>query len=132
MPCATITVTDITKTPQSLQALLGQSMQPQANPSGNTLTGVAGYSVIVSGAGHGFALQSGVSYLSIQFSNKNSGMKGYVGDEGVKTDGTFQGKELLPGDVDVHQAYSYSVHLGEIFLAADTNNAVFNVEIHYA
>src|SRR6266436_4350894 len=98
MPCATITVTDTTKTPQSLQALLGQSMQPQANPSGNTLTGIAGYSVVVSGAGRGFALQSTVAYLSIQFSTKNAGMTGFVGDEGVTTNFTLQAKEMLPGD----------------------------------
>ncbi len=132
MPCATITVTDKTKTPASLQTLLGQSMQPQANPSGNTLTGVAGYSVVVTGAGRGFELQSAVAYLSIQFSVQNSGMIGYIGDENVANNGTQQGKELLPGDVDVHQAYSYSVHLGEVFITANTNNAIFSIEWHYA
>jgi hypothetical protein len=132
MPCATITLTDKTQKAASLQTLLGQSMQPQAFPSGNTLTGVPGYSVVVTGAGRGFELQSGVAYLSIQFSVQNSGMTGYIGDENVANNGTQQGKELLPGDVDVHQAYSYSVHLGEIFIMANTNNAIFNVEWHYA
>jgi hypothetical protein len=131
MPIATITVTDKTQTPQSIQALVGQSMQPQANPSGNTLTAIAGYSVVVTGAGHGFAQLGGVAYLSLQFDPGNSGMKGYVGDEGVKNNGTLQAKTMLPGDVDVHQGHSYVVHLGEIFITADTNNAIWNIEWHY-
>ena len=131
MPCATITVTDKTKTPASLQTLLAQSMQPQAFPSGDTQTGVPGYSVVTVAAGRGFAQLAGVAYLSLQFDPSNSGMKGYVGDEGVTNNGTLQGKTMLPGDVDVHQGHSYVVHLGEIFITADTNNAVWNIEWHY-
>ena len=131
MPCATITLTDKTKPPASILALLSQSFQPQAFPSGNTQTGVPGYSVVASGAGHGFAQVGGVAYLSIQFSVQNSGMVGYVGDESVANNGTNQGKELLPGDVDVHQADEYTVHLGEIFITANTNLAVFNIEYHF-
>ena len=117
---ATITVTDITKTPRSLQDILSKG-------SGG------GYTVVPS-AGSTVALSfiAGCSYLSVQASYKNGAAIVYKGDDNVKTDGSRQSKELSAGDTDVQQAYPYSVNLNEIFLTASANNAVINVEVHYA
>lgn len=120
MNSATITVTDITQKPRSLSDLL-------QNGSG------AGYTVAPTGGiFKPINAINAVAYLSIQASYTNGGTTVYKGDEDVKTDGSRQAKELKPGDTDVQQAYSYSVHLGEIFLTANANGAIINVEVHYA
>src|ERR1700734_1494143 len=115
---ATITITDNTKTPQSLYNLLTQPNLP-------------GYTVVPSppSSPNVPTLTASVCYLSIQASYTNSATI-YKGDSGVKTDGTRQAKEMFPGDVDVQQAVQYSVNLNEIYITASANGGKVNVEVH--
>lgn len=120
MNSATITVTDITKTPRNLSDLL-------SNGSGG------GYTVVpAKGIFTPLTITATVSYLSIQASYTNGGTIVYKGDENVKNNGTRQGKELLAGDTDVQQASPYIVNLNEVFLMASANGAIINVEVHNA
>lgn len=115
---ATITITDRTQPVQSLFNLMAKGSLP-------------GYTVAPAGGLFPLTMLGGVSYLSIQASPRNGGTVIYVGDENVKNDGSRQGKEMQAGDVDVHQAHDYTCHLGEIYLTASANNAIFSVEVHY-
>src|SRR5437762_14039334 len=105
MYCATITISDNTKTPQNLLTLLGKGNQ-------------TAYTVVPASGLSGLTTLGGVSYVSVQSSYGNGGTIVYEGDENVKTDGTRQGKELQAGDVDVHQANPMSTHLAEIYITA--------------
>jgi len=119
MACVTITITDTTQPAQNLLTLLQKGSAP-------------GYTVQSSGQGSlGASLSTigEVSYLSIQSSPRNSNTV-YKGDENVKNNGTWQGKEMQPGDVDVQQGYPRAIYLGEVFLAAAANGAIINVEYH--
>lgn len=121
MPAATIKITDITQQAQNIFNLLTTPSLP-----GYTVTPTPGEytpSLTMTGC---------VAYLSVQASYTNGGSIVYEGDANVKANGTLQGKELAAGDTDVHQAYSYSVNLNEIYLMANTNGALINLEWHYA
>ena len=115
---ATITITDNTQKPQNLYDLL-------------TKANLAGYSVVPPPAvsANVPTLIASVCYLSIQASYANAATI-YKGDSGVKTDGTRQAKEMLPGDTDVQQAVQYAVNLNEIYITASANGGKVNVEVH--
>lgn len=122
MTVFTITVSDITKTVQSLATLL----------AGGT---IAGYSIAPSIASKSVLGAPGVltqaQYISLQSSYQNGTKKIYKGDENVKTDGTCQAKEMAAGDVDVMTAGLYALSLNEIYITASANGAICNVEVHY-
>jgi len=118
MTSATITVTDITQKPLSLQNLLKNGTA--AGP---------GYTVKPAGGIGALAVLGEMSYCSVQSSPGNTATV-YKGDENVKTDGSWQSKEMQPGDVDVIQSYARAVSLHEIFITASANGAKINVEIH--
>lgn len=120
MFCATITVTDHTAAAQNLFTLLSKGSQ-----TGYTVSPAAG--IITN-----LTMIASASYLSIQASPSNSGITLYKGDENTANDGSRQAKELQNGDVDVSQAYPYSVNLQEIYMRASADGGKFNVEIHYS
>lgn len=116
---ATITITDKTQPGQSLATLIG---------SGNQ----AGYTVAPMSTGLPWLVANKVSFLSIQASKGNSNGIVYVGDEHTANDGSVQGQEMAQGDVVIHQGSAYaSVHLGEIYLRANTNEMKINLDFHY-
>lgn len=121
MPSATITITDITQTPQSIYNLLTKPSLP-------------GYTVVPAVPATPTPtvpiLTASVTYLSIQASYTNGSKVVYKGDQGVKTDGSRQSKELIAGDTDVQQAVQYSVNLNVIYITASANGAIVNVESH--
>lgn len=117
---ATIVISDITQPAQNLFTLLTKGSQP-----GYTVAPAAGNTPAISMIGS-------VAYLSLQASYTNGAAIVYKGDENTKTDGSRQAKEMLAGDTDVQQAYSYSTNLNEIYLRASANGARINVEYHYA
>jgi hypothetical protein len=121
MACATITVTDITKTPQNLATLL----------AGGTLP--SGYSIVpTKGIAPPALIGSTVAYLSIQADPSNGGTNVYKGDENVANNDSCQGKVLTAGATDVQQMYPMTVNLNEIYLTASANNAKINIEVHWA
>lgn len=122
MPSITVTITDITQKPQSIYNLI-------TLPS----TSLPGYTVVPSAPANPnvATLIASVNYLSLQASYTNAGGIVYKGDQGVKTDGSRQSKELAAGDTDVQQAYSYSTNLNQIYLTANTNGMKVNVEYHH-
>ena len=115
----TVTITDFTVAGRSVFDLL-------KNGSGS------GYTVLPANRNLPISALARVSYLSVQASTGNSTTVVYKGDENTANDGTCQGKEIAAGAVDVEQARENAVHLGEIYLRANGNNAKINIEIHYA
>lgn len=125
MFCATITITDITQKAQNLLTLLQNA--------GSGGTGTSGYSVKSKAPFNALDVLGGVAYVSLQNSNSSpNGSILYEGDEGVLTNGTLQGKELLPGDVDVHQAYPNTDNLAQIYITASVNGVIVNVQWSYS
>src|SRR5271169_7217402 len=119
MSIATVTITDITQTPQSLFSLLTKGTQ-------------AGYTVApAGGVTPSLTLIAGVIYMSIQASYTNGGAIVYRGDANVKTDGSRQAKELLAGDTDVMQLYPIVINLNQIYITASANGAKVNIEAHH-
>ena len=120
MFCATITITDITQKARSLLDLL-------QNGSGS------GYTVKTAVTWSALTTLGGVAYVSLQSSYSNAnGSIVYEGDEGVKNDGSCQGKEFQPGDTDVHQAYTMTDHLSQIYITGSVNGLKINVQISYS
>lgn len=121
MIAATITITDITKTPLSLAQLL---------QAGATTTG---YTVVVNGNGSNLGTPSiftTCSYLSIQASNGNTTTVIYIGGPTVKTDGSVQSRELLKGETVTYQPSQLSINLQELYLTASANTGKVNIEAH--
>ena len=70
-------------------------------------------------------------YLSIQASKTNGAKIVYKGDAGVANDGSRQALELAAGDTNIMQMFPRVVNIQQIYLRANTNGAVINVELHH-
>ena len=121
MPGFTVTITDITQPAQSILTLATKGSQ-------------AGYTVNPSSpaAITNVTEVTDVSYLLIQASNGNGSKVVYKGDQGVANDGSRQGLELEAGQSNVMQMYPRAANLQQIYLRANTNGAVVNVEFHHS
>jgi hypothetical protein len=121
MPAITITITDITQPAQNLYTLITKGSQ-------------TGYTVKPASPAASVAITeiSEVSYLSIQASKTNGSKIVYKGDQGTANDGTQQGLELAAGDTNIMQMYPRVVYLQQIYLRANTNGAIANVEFHHS
>jgi len=121
MPGFTVTITDITQAAQNLWTLDTKGSQTGYTVNPPSPVAIKPASEIAD-----------VAYLSIQASKTNGAKIVYKGDQGVANDGSRQSLELAAGDTNIMQMYPRVANLQQIYLRANTNGAIINVEFHHS